>query len=180
MRSWVAIRLDRRWINCFTLVMEEDGSMRPSAERQDYGQGSDSGGKKIVVFVELHSNTWEDRSLRDDGLYIESKGDEFAENQAQTGVELLGWDFEDALMEVEPLAMVAEPHSPGCDAGTFDKIEVGNRQKSAWLLQNLKVVGKVLGASYEGFEDRVEKFLKSRLDAIKGTMLIRERKKVLV
>ena len=75
MRSWVAIRLDRRWINCFTLVMEEDGSMRPSAERQDYGQGSDSGGKKIVVFVELHSNTWEDRSLRDEGLYIEFKGD---------------------------------------------------------------------------------------------------------
>ena len=147
--------------------MEEDGSMRPSAERQDYGQGSDSGGKEIVVFVELHSNTWEDRSLRDDGLYIESKGDEFAENQAQTGVELLGWDFEDALMEVEPLAMVAEPHSPGCDAGMFDKIEVGNRQKSWHLMRDLKTEWR----SY---------FLKSRLDAIKGTMLIRERKKVLV
>lgn len=46
-----------------------------------------------------------------------------------------------------------------CDAGLLDRAKVRNKQKSTWLIQNLKAFGKVLGASYEAFEDKVENLL---------------------
>jgi hypothetical protein len=49
----------------------------------------------------------------------------------------------------------------GCEQaeGFLATKEEEKKKKSAWLLHNLKAVGKVLGAYYEGFEDRVEKLL---------------------
>lgn len=145
--------------NKFSLVMEEDGSVRPSTETLGMGKVTISSGSELVVFEEDDAETWENNSTGDDGLLVESQGLDFDKNQGQPGMELLGWDFEEAPLVVEPLAMVVEPSSPGNDPGLLDNIVMGNKPKSAWLIQNLKAFGEVLGASYIGFEDRVEKLL---------------------
>jgi hypothetical protein len=167
--------------NNLTLVMEEDGSMRPSAERQAYGQGSESGGKEVVAFEEIHFDTWEDRSLGDDGLYFESKGDDFAENQVQFGVDLFGWGSEKAPLEVEPLAMIVVPHSPRCDDRWLDITKVGINKNQLGSYRILRLLRKCGGHLMRDLKTEWRSyFWKLRLDAIKGLMLIRERKKVLV
>jgi hypothetical protein len=145
--------------NTISLVMEEDGSVRPLAETQVMGQTSATGESEMVVYEEDDSDTWENTSIGANGLLVESQGFDLEENPGQAGVELLEWDYEEAPLSVEPLAMVVEPPSPKSDLGVIPRGAKGKKPKSDWFLQNLTAVGEVLGASYIGFEDRVEKLL---------------------
>jgi hypothetical protein len=139
--------------------MEDDGSVRPSVENHTAVLGSESGGKELVIFEDVESKNWEDRSLGDEDVHWEVKGDELLVNQVHSGEALLSWDSDEAPLEVVPLARIEVSHSPEQAEGLLATKEEEKKQKSAWLLHNLKAVGKVLGAYYEGFEDRVEKLL---------------------
>ncbi len=143
----------------FTLVMEDDGSVRQSVENLKAVVGSESGGKELVIFEEMEPENWEDRSFGNDEVHWEVKGDELLVNQVHSGEALLSWDSDEAPLEVVPLARIEVSHSPEQAEGLLATKEEEKKQKSAWLLHNLKAVGKVLGAYYEGFEDRVEKLL---------------------
>ena len=145
--------------NNFSLVMEEDGSMRPSAVSQVMGQVAASGDSELVVYEEDDADTWENTSIGVDDQIVESQGFDFADNPGHSEVELIGWDYEETPLTVEPLAMVVEPISLKSDLGVMIRGVKGKKPKSDWLLQNLKAVGEVLGASYIRFEDRVEKLL---------------------
>ena len=142
-----------------TLVMEDDGSVRPSVENHSSVLGSEAGGKEFVIFEDMESENWEDRSLGDEDEHWEVKGDELFINQVHSGEALLDWDSDEAPLEVEPLARIEVSHSPEQVEELLATKEEEKKQKSAWLLHNIKAVGKVLGASYEGFEDRIEKLL---------------------
>ncbi|GMY21282.1 hypothetical protein FCV25MIE_16525 [Fagus crenata] len=160
--------------------MEEDGSVRPLAETQVMGQISASGESEMVVYEEDDCGTSENTSMGADGLIVESQGLDLEENPGHSGVELLGWDYEEAPLSVEPLAMVVEPPFPKSDLGVIHRGAKGKKPKSDWLLQNLKAFGEVLGASYIGFEDRVEKLLLDiEAPGINGTLVTRVIKKVL-
>uniref|UniRef100_A0A2N9EHM0 Reverse transcriptase domain-containing protein n=1 Tax=Fagus sylvatica TaxID=28930 RepID=A0A2N9EHM0_FAGSY len=87
------------------------------------------GGSEMVVYEEDDSVSQKNTSMGVDGLVAESQGFDFVENPGHPEVELIGWDYEEAPLSVEPLAM------------------------------NLKAFGEVLGASYVEFEDRVKKLL---------------------
>jgi hypothetical protein len=123
------------------------------------GQVLASGEFELVVYEEDDSGTWENTSMGVDGQIAESQGFNFEENPGYLGVELLGWDYEEAPLNVEPLTMVVEPPSLKSDLGVMHRGVKGKKVKFDWLLQNLKAVGEVLGAPYVGFEDRVEKLL---------------------
>ena len=142
-----------------TLVMEDDGSVRPTVENHTAVLGLDSGGKELVIFEEVESENGEDRRLGDEDEHWEIKGDELLVNQVHTGEALLSWYSDEAPLEVVPLARIEGSQFPEQAKGLLATKEAEKKQKSAWLLHNLKVVGKVLGAYYEGFEDRVEKLL---------------------
>jgi hypothetical protein len=113
----------------------------------------------MVVYEEDDSVSQKNTSMGVDGLVAESQRFDFVENPGHPEVELIGWDYEEAPLSVEPLAMVVDPFSRKSDLGVMNRGIKGKQPKSDWLLQNLKAFGEVLGASYVEFEDRVEKLL---------------------
>ena len=74
-------------------------------------------------------------------------------------MELSGWGTEEDLLVVEPLAMVGGFITSGGDGEELVSNKGGNKHKLVWLLHQIMAVGKVLGAFYKGFEDRVEQLL---------------------
>jgi hypothetical protein len=144
-----------------TLVMEADGSVRQLVDNHTVRMGSELGGKELATLEDMESENWEDRSLGDDDDegHWEVKGDELLVNPVHSGEAILSWDSDEAPLEVVPLARIEASYSPEQAKGLVVTEDEKKKQKSAWLLHNLKAVGKVLGAYYEGFEDRVERLL---------------------
>ncbi|GMY26766.1 phosphoenolpyruvate carboxylase 4-like isoform X2 [Fagus crenata] len=118
--------------------MEDDGSVKPSVENHTAVLGSESGGKELVIFEDVESENGEDRCLGDEDVHWEVKGDELLVNQVHFGEALLSWDSDEAPLEVVPLARIEVSQFLEQAIGLLATKEAEKKQKSAWLLHNLK------------------------------------------
>uniref|UniRef100_A0A2N9HVH9 Elongation factor P C-terminal domain-containing protein n=1 Tax=Fagus sylvatica TaxID=28930 RepID=A0A2N9HVH9_FAGSY len=76
-----------------------------------------------------------------------------------TGTAMVCWEDDTGILEVEPLAM-SKPVETGVSEGTSVIQEHGDVvPPSDWVLGKSKRIGKVLGASYHGNEERINRLL---------------------
>ena len=92
-----------------------------------------------------------------------------------------GGEWEDEAMWVEPLAIampavedvVDKTRTLGFGESVPDKVKDQTKTQSEWVTDKMQEFGLYLGASYEGFEDRVMKLL-SDIEAASGSGVWRD------
>ena len=165
------LEVDRTWGSSFDWVLElQDGrrlSIPISLLRQPDVQALVIPGMSLSGFGVMGPAVEDQHSM---GSYLTSDAEENSEDDIPLvwedseavgeGSELVCWGDEVVPLEIEPLA-TSKPEIISMEARCVKEKEDSAQADipSDWVLGRLKRIGKLLGASYEGYEERVTHLL---------------------